>query len=215
MLDNLFPSYDDLLQQDQDVKVTPVRQGDLKSKVDIGIGICGGMSVAHVTETLSTRDLKARNPFKHDNQIQTSANLSKNCEYFLSCFDGLLHSVNFLKTKNMKPIEQAELQDELKKEVQKTVNDGKGRGAMISGECTRSPFDGGPIKGNHSIAFTSKKHEDDLVCTALDSNMFFAKGKGLLGCNKVAEKIADTAKAYDQFNITVVEARTRMPCTKK
>ncbi|MBX3710113.1 MAG: hypothetical protein KIT56_06040 [Gammaproteobacteria bacterium] len=104
-----------------------------------------------------------------------------------------------------------ELENKLRNKVQKTKNDGIDRGIYINLKINKHPINDQKIvtDGTHLITITVQKQDDELFGTKLDSNLFFAVGKGRISCNKVAKKIAEMSDAYDATDILTYTNKKR------
>lgn len=205
-----YPSYDDLMKEDEDVQVRPVDQSEIKV-VNINGGICGGLSVRHITSNLTSDDFTPKNPFDNDDEIRKSAQIAHDCDDMAKCFDEFLKKDSNLTTGPLESINNKSLLDELNKTIQKTIEDKKARGVYIGGDCSRSAKFGTPLSGGHAVSLTVKNHDGELSCTALNSNMFFAQGSGVSGCKKAAQKLDDLTKAYAQSNMRIIKTSSNRP----
>lgn len=204
---NVFPSYADIMKKDEDVKVAAVSQHYILKALNIEQGICGGLSVQQIKATLNPNMPKAtKNLFKSDEDIEESVRIAEETDRKLGGFVDSLKNTPFLKAGPTIGVSDDVLEPTLNSSVQKTIDDGNARGMFIGIDTERCAKYGTPLDGGHALSFTAKKKDGEIYCAAMDSNMFFAKGRGMSGCNKITKKLVDTVMAYGGSNITLIEA---------
>jgi len=170
-------------------------------------GICGGLSVVHILSQLQSKTSFIKNPIRDYYKLKEATEIQEECDDKLQCFKKVL-----LNNNSYKPYKRCDadaLEHKLQKLVGKvngTEEDERSRGILITTDINRDPHSGEKrnFDAGHGISMTVQKHNNQLFCTGMDSNLFFATGKGESGCNKIAKKMADTVNAYDAHNVYTV-----------
>jgi hypothetical protein len=203
----------DVFEQDTDVTVRFVSQYSHRNK-ETEKGFCMGLSTIHLLEQLQSNKCIAINPFDNSNQLQEARDMQINYNYHCEHDHmGILSQRDFLETKLslMDKKERdtirymssyAELENKLKNKIQKTKIDGMDRGIYICETVNWHPMKDKKLDAaGHGISMTIQKQDNKLFSTGLDSNLFFAVGKGETGSNKVARKVMGILEAYDATEI--------------
>src|SRR5690606_4788351 len=79
-----------------------------------------------------------------------------------------------------------------------TLTDRRSRGAFIGFIPTWDPqsMSARKYQGGHAVSVTSQYTDGLLHCTALDSNLFFARGNGERGCREIIKKLTKDVCAH-------------------
>jgi len=218
MKDRPYPSIRDILKRDPEVNLEKINQDQF---FNVGRGICGGMSTVHVTKVLEQNNVK--NPFRNREAYEKSAEIQTRCQQSDRQDECFAYTIaKEYPTANRKMMSEMifgkaddhyargykiisdvnDLKTELKKTIRDTQNDGHARGSLISMNIHRTP-NGKENSGGHMLSMTSQINKDVLECTGIESNLFFASGKGKAACDKIAEKLVDTARAYDAYDLRI------------
>jgi hypothetical protein len=230
---NRFPSYADILEEDSDIKVEPVSQyQSFGNRQGFGNGICVGLSITQILRQLRLKAGETSNPFNYEEDFKNSADIqhsySENYSGYLEKWRrkrlinpsyqfNHTYSKDYLERElsltnkskaHIRDIPLDHLEQKLKKKIARTDIDRNSRGILIYASVYRNAKDGEPMPGGHVLSMTIQNINEQLYCTGMDANMFFATGKGKSGCDKIADKMATTLSAYDADTIQTYTANT-------
>lgn len=223
--DKIIDFENDVLKSESDLEIKRVDQGKYVDQISRRKGICAGLSVVHILTQLSSNKGEVINPFDNEDLLR------KSCEIQDLGDEGSAPGLFIWKNhvEEMLPVERKPYKSEfnfadqchdddckikcndefnntfnnkLKSKISKTINDKKGRGVYIDAVIYKNPSNQNEMRGRHAISMTTQIYQDYLYCTGMDSNFFFATAKGETGCNKLANKMTETLKAYetDHYN---------------
>lgn len=211
----LFPAYysvNDILKASTDVHVEHVSQySSYGERSGYNGGVCAGLSTQHILMQLRAKDAEVTNPFhQRDNYTQslelqnTSPSIPDRFKY-----PTILESRLQAREEISQPVDANLLKDSLEQSLAATQRDKHSRGILIFSEIRRNPYNGAGVTGGHALSMTIQHDNEEPVCTACDSNIFFAKAKGKGGCEEIVEKVSNTVSAYNPSRtyLSVVKSR--------
>ena len=211
----IYPTIESIVKQETDVAVEKI------SQPPYGTGICGGSSVVHITKQLQSNTANSQNPFNNPHTLRSASLLQHHCNGYQMCFIDKLDE-NFPREQPKKNeslmsryetndtrTEIEKIKEKLTDKIQHTKEDEISRGIFIRTNISRNPNNGEKYQGGHALSMTVQKVENEFFCTAMDTNFFFASAKGEAGCNKIAEKMADTLAAYKASYIGTYTVKKR------
>jgi hypothetical protein len=199
-----YPSFKQILENDANVSVIPVSQHPYTNK-ETENGICLGLGTIHLLNQLQSTI--PHNPFDHPAEMQEARDLQIACRYLLNHRNVLEKKLPIHDKKNKERLPHvtlSTLNNKLLKKIEEVKNDEISRGTYIAARINRNPENGQKLEDSdidHSTTMTFQKHRGELFCTGLDSNFFFASGKGEEGCKTIVRKMTDTFDAYDATDI--------------
>lgn len=212
-----YPTYSHLMQETQHLKVQSVSQGEYLDRVDSqSHGICGGLSTIHIIAQLAAKEGEIINPFESEELLDRGYKLQYTVTHGINqtSMQKLLNEVSdvHLPVKNIKKnaktvygdkYQYEKTENVLKRKIEKISLDKNSRATYIGALVRRNPKSGEPLAqtGRHAFSMTAQYHNDELHCTGMDSNFFFAHAKGETGCNELAEKISATLQSYNATDI--------------
>ena len=198
-----FPTYlsvDELLTERPHITIESVSQYKAYGKLAGNDGgVCGGLSTMHILKQLQSKE--TTNPFNHENnykqslEVQTKhPDVAHRWKYPVHLKNRLPNGEELINT----PVNNStELQEHLEICVKNSHEDKYSRGVLFFSDTRRNPHDGSDFRGNHAYSLTVQQMNGIPTCTALDSNLFFARAEGMDGCMGIAKLLADTAGAYN------------------
>lgn len=198
-----FPTYlsvDELLTERPHITIESVSQHKAYSKLaGYDGGVCGGLSTMHILKQLQSKE--TTNPFNQENnykqslEVQTkNSDVAHRWKYPTHLKYRLPNGKELI---NIQVNNTSELQEHLEICVKNSQKDKYARGVLFFSDIRRNPYDGSGITGNHAYSLTVQQVNGIPTCTALDSNLFFARAEGMDGCMGIAKLLADTASAYN------------------
>ncbi|MBA2710010.1 MAG: hypothetical protein H0U57_05425 [Tatlockia sp.] len=216
----------DILKSEDNLKIKRVCQESYLAQSKITLvsgGICGGISTVHIITQLSAKQGEVINPFDNQDLMQKSANVQyegSKTPHSGTGFKLILEKELSLRKKRIRPefcFHESErknfinqFENKLKDKIEETSKDKKGRGIFIGTVINKLPTSDQKIYGAHAISMTTQiDQNNNLYCTGLDSNFFFASAKDKDGCNKLAEMMAKTINAYDTKHVETFTAELK------
>lgn len=162
-------------------------------------GICAGLSIQHILMQLQGKNMEIINPFNRKDTYSKSLELQNIYPHIPDRFKYPTILENRLLAKEIisRSVNICSLKDLLEQILVVSQQDKYSLGILIFSEIRRNPFNGNSLIGAHSLSLTIQNDNETTICTACDSNIFFAGAKGKEGCNEIIEKLTNTLASYN------------------